>query len=61
MKPAVLAEGVIRRTRVALLIEIRDLWMGLFWDRRDDGLYLYVCPLPILVVRVIVPKNPEGA
>lgn len=33
--------------RVAIYLEPRDLWVGVFNDRR----YLYVCPLPTLVVR----------
>lgn len=30
--------------------EPRDLWVGVFWDRRHDGLHIYVCLLPTLVI-----------
>lgn len=36
--------------RVALLVEPRDLWFGVFWDRRP-GLVVYV-GVPMLVVRM---------
>lgn len=31
-------------------IEPRDAWVGLFWDRRADGLHVYVCPVPFVVL-----------
>jgi hypothetical protein len=36
--------------RVRFRIEPRDLWVGLFWDHRSDGLHLFVCPLPTVLV-----------
>lgn len=30
-------------------IEPRDALAGLFWDRRADGLHIYVCPVPFVV------------
>ena len=47
MKP--LREWRLTR-RVSLLLELRDLWFGAFWDRRP-GLVLYV-GVPLLVIRV---------
>lgn len=35
-----------RGIEVELKIEPRDCWVGLFWDRRNDGLHLYVCAIP---------------
>lgn len=33
-------------------VEPRDLWVGVFWDRTDDGwIAVYVCPIPCCVVR----------
>ena len=37
--------------------EPRDLWVGLFWDRRDDGTHFYVCPVPALVFHWVVGKG----
>lgn len=30
--------------------EPRDVWIGWFWDRRDDGTHHYVCLVPMLVI-----------
>jgi hypothetical protein len=35
---------------MTIRFEPRDIWVGLFWDRRADGLHLYVCPLPCIVL-----------
>jgi hypothetical protein len=47
---------------IELKFEPRDLWVGLFWDRRSAGLWqpmrteysthFYVCVIPTLVVHV---------
>lgn len=44
--------------RIRFAIEPRDLWVGLFWDRRVDGLHLFVCPLPTVLVHVVL-ERPE--
>lgn len=36
-------------------IEPRDCWIGVFWDRRADGLHVYVCPVPCLVFHWVNP------
>jgi hypothetical protein len=33
-----------------LKFEPRDLWIGVFWDRRADGLHIYACVLPTIVL-----------
>ena len=33
--------------------EPRDLWVGLFWDRRADGMHYYVCVIPCVVLHII--------
>jgi hypothetical protein len=35
---------------MSVRVEPRDIWVGLFWDRRPDGTHFYVCPLPCLVI-----------
>ena len=30
--------------------EPRDIWVGVFWDRRDDGVWLYICLVPCVVL-----------
>ena len=40
--------------------EPRDLWVGVFWDRRPNGLHIYVCPLPTLLLHWVHPaKDPR--
>ncbi len=43
-----------RSLAVRILFEPRDLWVGLYWDKRDDGLYLYVCIIPMLPLLIVV-------
>lgn len=42
------------RGRVEIYLEPRDLWIGVFIGRggRHHGGALYLCPLPMLVVRI---------
>lgn len=28
--------------------EPRDVWVGWYWDRKEDGTHHYVCPLPMV-------------
>lgn len=33
-----------------LLFERRDLWVGVFWDRKPDGLHVFLCPIPTVAL-----------
>lgn len=46
-----------RAVKLELLFEPRDLWIGLYWDRRPDELRLYFCLVPTLVVLVRLSRN----
>ncbi len=35
-----------------------DLWVGAYWDRKDR--VLYVCPLPMLGVRISFTRSPNA-
>lgn len=39
--------------------EPRDIWVGLFWDRRIDGLHIYVCPVPCIVFHWRKPNGQQ--
>jgi len=47
--------------RAKLLFEKRDLWIGVYWDRRwlplvnkdKPCLVLYICVIPTLVLRLV--------
>lgn len=43
-----------------LKFEPRDLWVGVFWDRREDGLHVYACPLPAVVLHVSPDQEKGG-
>jgi hypothetical protein len=49
----------MRRIRFEAKIEPRDAWIGLFWDRRPDGLHFFVCPLPFVVLHATLIASPE--
>lgn len=38
--------------RWAIRWEPRDIWVGLYWDRKADGLHFYVCLVPCVVLHV---------
>ncbi len=38
--------------------EPRDLWVGLYWDRRVDGVWFYVCLVPTIVI-IGAPEGPD--
>ena len=40
-------------------IEPRDIWFGLFWDRRADGLHIYVCVVPCIVIHHVIRRRCE--
>jgi hypothetical protein len=42
----------MRRYRVEFLFEPRDLWVGLFWDRRPNARLFYICLVPTLVIKI---------
>lgn len=41
---------------MTIRFEPRDVWVGLFWDRRHDGLHFYVCLVPCIVVHWVRPS-----
>ena len=42
----------IGRVAVSLSFEPRDIWIGVFWDRRDGLTQVFVCLLPCVPVRI---------
>jgi hypothetical protein len=39
---------------VELGIERRDLWVGVYWKRDQQVLHLYWCPLPCVLLHLLV-------
>jgi len=40
-----------------LRFEPRDLWVGLFWDRRPDGTHYYICLVPCVVLHFVSTRR----
>lgn len=40
--------------RLTVKFEPRDLWVGLYWDRRADGLHFFICPVPTLALHILL-------
>jgi len=38
-------------------IEPRDVWIGVFWDRREDGFHVYFCPFFCVLFHWTFEKN----
>ena len=36
--------------------EPRDLWVGLFWQRTEIALHLYVCLIPLVPLHVTIAR-----
>jgi hypothetical protein len=47
------------RRQWRLKLEPRDIWVGLYWDRREHGVWLYICLIPCLVL-IGEPKDPAA-
>ncbi len=51
--------------RLEIKLEPRDLWIGLFWDKREnwrtdgvsDDLHLYLCLIPMIVIHIVISKE----
>lgn len=41
-----------RRWHAEMVWEKRDLWVGVYWDRDDSGLHLWVAIVPVIVLHV---------
>lgn len=44
---------IVQRFAVSVHFLWFDFWVGWFWDRKQR--VLYVCPLPMLVVKITMP------
>ena len=50
-----------RRYQVNLLFELRDLWVGVYWDRPHPMmLRVFLCIVPCLPIRCIVTWAAKG-
>lgn len=43
--------------KIRIKFELRDIWVGVFWDKRPDGLHVYVCPVPLIVIHWHRPRR----
>ena len=45
--------------KARLLFEPRDIWIGVFWDRRPGGLHVYICVVPCAPLLLVFPPPQE--
>lgn len=43
--------------KVSLGFKLADLWIGVYYERRTDGLHLWVCLLPCAPVHLFFPRK----
>lgn len=41
---------------IQIFFEPRDLWIGVFWDRRPSELRLFICFIPCIPILIKVPR-----
>ena len=41
-------------------VEPRDLWVGLFWQRTEVALHLYICLIPLVPLHITVARQRGG-
>ena len=45
-------KGYSRKLSVKLLFEPRDIWVGIYWDKKDESIFVYICVVPCFPVRI---------
>ncbi len=35
-------------------LELRDVWVGLFWRKTDIALHLYICIVPLIPLHITI-------
>ena len=42
---------------VSIKFEPRDIWIGVYWDRRSRWLFVYVCIIPMLPIVIKIRRH----
>lgn len=45
--------------QIRLEFKLADLWIGAFWQRRIDGLHIWICFLPCLPIHIFLTDKSE--
>lgn len=46
---------VWRVSEIRIVFEPRDLWVGVYWDRQWFALVVYICLIPMLPLKIVLP------
>ena len=53
-----LATWTLRQHQIALEYKLADMWVGMFWQRKEDAvrrsLHIWVCIVPCLPIHLII-------
>lgn len=44
--------GILKRLRIRVELEPRDLWVGIYWDRYQLERHIFICLVPMVVIHV---------
>ena len=52
--------GYSTKLSAKLLWEPRDLWIGVYWHKKDESLFVYICFVPLLPIRIHYKRSYGG-
>jgi hypothetical protein len=52
--------GYSSKLSVSVIFEPRDIWVGVWWDRKGDTRSVYVCLIPCLPIRFKLIRSYGG-
>ena len=49
-----LATWTLRQHQIALEYKLADMWVGMFWQRKEEALHIWLCIVPCLPIHLII-------
>ena len=45
------------RLKAQFQLELRDLWVGVFWRKTEIALHIYACVIPMLPLHITIERK----